>query len=137
MADMWLVNIHFKPLYSSWHFLFTCLFFTYTFSCWSINIFLLYSHKFYKFCLHHYTKNNKILFYIISVLLQKINLNVRNIFKKLKILISFTSLFSYKPPSPHCLFFVQRTGQRLFLPLTNIPTSMHSTFASRKFRRKF
>ena len=34
------------------------------------------------------------------------------------------------PSSPPCLFFVQRTGQRLFFAPTNDPTPMHSTLVS-------
>ena len=39
--------------------------------------------------------------------------------------------FNEKLPSPpHCPFFVQRTGQQLFLALTDNPTPMHSTLVS-------
>ena len=39
--------------------------------------------------------------------------------------------FYEKPPSPQpCLFFVLRTGQRLFFTQTDGSTSMHSTLAS-------
>ena len=38
------------------------------------------------------------------------------------------------PSSPHCLFFVQRTGQRLFFVLTASQVSMHSTLLCLKIR---
>ena len=41
------------------------------------------------------------------------------------------------PSSPPCLFFLQKTGQQLFLASSDGSTSMHSTLASWKFSRKF